>query len=67
MTQELVQWATVERDFLREEIRWLKAGGKLLSPSGEDITTMKLSQLEARLEHARLALAAKSGVSVSVI
>lgn len=67
MTQELVHWATVERDFLREEVRWLKAGGKLLSPSGEDITTMKLSQLEARLEHARLALAAKSGVSVSVI
>ena len=67
MTKELVQWATVEREFLREEIKWLKAGGKLLSPSGEDITTTKLSQLEARLEHAQQALLAKSGVRVSLI
>jgi hypothetical protein len=35
---------------LREEIGWLKAGGKIRSPSGDDITAMKLEQLGARLE-----------------
>lgn len=67
MTKELVQWASVEREFIRAEIKWLNAGGKLISPNGDDITAVKLSELEARLDHAQKAIAAKSGVRVSLI
>jgi len=56
MTGNLTRWAITERDFLRGEIKWFRAGSKLLSPSGDDITVMKLAELEARLEHALLAL-----------
>jgi len=49
---ELVKWAAIERAFIQEDIKWLKAGGKLISPSGDDITAKGLEDLEARLEHA---------------
>lgn len=57
MGSELEKWARAERDFLRDEIKWFKAGGRILSPSNEDITAAKLEQLEARLEHVLSALA----------
>ena len=56
LATELERWACTERAFLREEIKWLGAGGKVLSPSGDNITAMKLEQLEARLEHVVKAL-----------
>ena len=49
MADELTRWAITEREFLRGEIKWFKAGSKLLSPSGEDITGKKLAELQARL------------------
>lgn len=56
MTTELENWARAERQAIREELGWLKAGGKLLSPSGQDITANKIVQLEARIEHASQAI-----------
>jgi hypothetical protein len=56
MATELETWAITERQFIREDIRWLKGGAKLTSPSGDDITAKKLVELEARLKHANKAL-----------
>lgn len=56
MTSRLEKWARTERQFLREDIGWLKAGGKALSPSGDDITPIKLEQLKLRLEHVQQVL-----------
>jgi hypothetical protein len=56
MASKLELWARTERQTLREEIDYLKAGGKVISPSGDDITATKLSQLDARLEGVNLAL-----------
>lgn len=56
MASELERWAVAERQFLKEDIRWLKGGSKLISPSGDDITARRLQELEARLEHAQKAL-----------
>lgn len=58
MADELEKWARTERQFIKEEIQWLKAGAVLTSPSGDNINTMKLKQLEARLEHANKVLIA---------
>tara|TARA_R110002051_G_scaffold104042_1_gene176510 strand:+ start:2462 stop:2641 length:180 start_codon:yes stop_codon:yes gene_type:complete len=51
MATELEKWAAIERQFLKDDIEWLKAGGVLKSPSGDNITDQKLEQLKARLEH----------------
>lgn len=56
MADEIENWARIERQFLREERRWLEAGGKVLSPSGEDITVRRIEQLSTRLEHAQRVL-----------
>jgi uncharacterized protein YnzC (UPF0291/DUF896 family) len=56
MASRLEQWARAERQIVREEIDYLRAGGKVTSPSGDDITPMKLKQLDARLEGVNLAL-----------
>ena len=50
MASELELWARTERQFIKDEINWLKAGAKLISPSGDNINAMKLAELEARLE-----------------
>lgn len=47
-----IEWAVVERTYLQEDIKWLKAGAKVMSPSGDDITAKRLEELSARLEHA---------------
>lgn len=60
MDSELENWARVERQFVRDDLQWLKAGSKLLSPSGDDITAERVEQLEARLEHANLVLCGPS-------
>lgn len=60
MATELERWALIERQYLAEEMRWLKAGAKWLSPSGDDITAKKLTQVAARLEHVNLALEGKA-------
>ena len=56
MATRLELWARTERQALREEMEWLKAGGKVISPSGDNITAMKLEQLTARLEGVSSAL-----------
>lgn len=56
MASELERWARAEREFIREDIKWFNTGAKLLSPSGDNITTTKLEQLELRLEHVLKAL-----------
>ncbi|MGA0601694.1 hypothetical protein ACO2Q3_13395 [Caulobacter sp. KR2-114] len=56
MSDELTRWAIAERDFIRAEIKWFKAGAKLFSPSRDDITSTKLTELETRLEQVQLAL-----------
>lgn len=56
MATELEKWASIERQFITDEVKWLKAGGKFTSPSGDDITASKIEELEARLEHVNKAL-----------
>jgi hypothetical protein len=56
MASELEPWARAERQFIRDEIKWLHAGAKWISPSGDNITAMKLVELERRLEHVEKAL-----------
>ena len=51
MASELEKWARTERQFIEEDIKWFEAGAVLKSPSGDNITPMKLEQLKARLEH----------------
>ena len=53
MTNKFEMWALFEQTFIEEEIKGFRAGGKVISPSGDDITAAKLTELEARLEHAR--------------
>lgn len=60
MSEELRKWAHIERQFLKEDLKWLTAGAKLLSPSGEDITSAQIERLQARLEHIDVTL---SGLS----
>lgn len=54
MSSKCNEWAVIERHYLRQDIKELKEGSKVLSSSGEDITAKKLGELEARLEHANL-------------
>lgn len=56
MASELELWARAERQFIRDEISWLNAGAKLISPSGDNINAMKLTELERRLEHVQKVL-----------
>ncbi len=48
--------AVRERQFLSDDIKWLKASAKLISPGGEDISGMKLESLEVRLAQVESAL-----------
>lgn len=57
MTPEIERWAVAEQQILKDELSWLKAGGRIVSPNGEDISAMKISQLERRLEGVNGALA----------
>jgi len=57
MTTELLKWAVTERTFIQNDIKWFEAGAKLISPSREDLTLKKLSELKARLEHANKVIA----------
>lgn len=52
MSENFEKWAITERTFIQEDIYWLRAGGKVLSPSGEDVTADRLKSLAARLEYA---------------
>lgn len=56
MSNKLESWASSERRFIKDDIKWLKAGAKLISPSGDDISATKLQELELRLEQADSAL-----------
>lgn len=56
MATEIEIWVRTERTIIREDIRNLEAGGKVVSPSGEDITQMILEKLRARLAGAMLCL-----------
>lgn len=60
MENELKKWAHIERQFLKDDLEWLKAGGKLTSPSGDDITTDQMARLEGRIEHVNALLARAS-------
>lgn len=57
MTRKIKQWAVAEQQFLKDELSWLKVGGRAVSPSGDDISAMKISQLEERLRGVNGALA----------
>ncbi len=50
MAGNLESWARIERTAIQEDIGNLRAGGRVLSPSGDDITTAILAKLSARLE-----------------
>jgi hypothetical protein len=50
MANALYQWALEERVEIADQIKWFNAGACLTSPSGDDITKMKLQQLKVRLE-----------------
>jgi hypothetical protein len=56
MASEIEKWARIEREYIRDEIKWFKAGARLLSPSGDNITSAKVAELSARLEHVQQAL-----------
>ena len=49
MASKLYSWATNERAELAEDLRWFNAGSKLFSPSGDDITAMKVAQINQRI------------------
>lgn len=51
MASDLEKWARTERQHIRDELKWFRAGARLTSPSNEDITPKKVEELEARLEH----------------
>lgn len=57
MATDIERWARTERQFIREEMQWFKAGARLLSPSGDDISDNQVKRLEARLEHTNKVLA----------
>lgn len=61
MNNELRKWAVIERQFLKDEIKWLEAGTTLTSPSGDDISAKKLEELKKRLEHAHQVLGDANG------
>lgn len=48
MATELRSWAAEERYQIAEDLKWFDAGAKLLSPSVDDITEMKVSHLKQR-------------------
>jgi hypothetical protein len=56
MASRLEEWARAERQALNEDVRWLKGGARVLSPSGDDITASRIESLEIRLEHVNLVL-----------
>ena len=56
MASELEKWARTERQFLREELEWLNAGGKVISPSGDDISEQMKDRKKLRIEHISLVL-----------
>lgn len=49
MSTPLEIWAREERAEIITDIKWLNAGATLTSPSGDDITKMKIGQLTERL------------------
>jgi hypothetical protein len=61
MASDLEVWARTEWEFLRGDIKRFKTGTKLISPSGGDITEMKLIELELRLKHVQMVLADING------
>lgn len=52
----LEKWVRIEKVFLEEELRCHKAGAKVMSPSGDDMTTDIIKKLEARIEGASIVL-----------
>ena len=62
MASDLEVWARTEREFLRGDIKGLKAGTKIMSPNGDDVTEMKLTELELRLKHVQMVLDDITGV-----
>jgi hypothetical protein len=49
MPSAIHSWALEERHDLAESLKWFNAGAKLYSPSGDDITEMRVEQLKARV------------------
>jgi hypothetical protein len=56
--KDLIEWAVIERTFIQEDLKWLKAGSKVISPSGDNITAQRIEALSARLEHANKVISA---------
>lgn len=55
---DLIEWAVTERTFIQEDLKWLRAGSKVISPSGDNITAQRVEALLARLEHANRVIGA---------
>jgi hypothetical protein len=51
MGSDLEKWARVERQFIKDDLKWFGAGAVLTSPSGDNITGKKIDELKARLDH----------------
>ena len=56
MASDLEVWARTEREFLKGDIKGFRTGTKLMSPSGDDLTEMKLIDLELHLKHFQMVL-----------
>ncbi|HQS49916.1 MAG TPA: hypothetical protein PK706_26310 [Xanthobacteraceae bacterium] len=56
MATKLEKWVRIERTIIEERIKKLKDGGKITSPSGEDITKNEIHLSEMSLEGANLVL-----------
>lgn len=59
MVNALQIFARAERQFLRDELEWFNSGARFMSPSGDDITSIKRNELEARLDQVSKALASQ--------
>jgi hypothetical protein len=49
MASALRLWVIGERSEIMNDLKWFGLGAKLTSPSGDDITAMKVKQLKLRL------------------
>ena len=56
MASALYLWALEERAEIADQIKWFNAGAVLTSPSGDDITAIKLGQLKERFRELEDAL-----------
>lgn len=57
MSKALRGWAADQRHEINQDLKWFNAGAKLFSPSGDDITIMKVQRLNEQLRALKDAMA----------